>query len=76
MDDAQLARLRSEFPVTEHVAYLNHAGVGAMPRRAAEVAARAYRDLSEGGDTLWPARNEHCDVVRGQVARLVGAREH
>lgn len=75
MDAPRLAALRAEFPVTERFAYLNHAGIGAMPRCAAAVAAGAYRDLSAGGDERWPARNAHCEVVRGQVARLIGARE-
>ncbi len=69
-----LLRWRDEFAVTAHGAYLNHAAVAPIPRRAAERVAALARSIAASGDRLWPARNEECERVRRQAARLLGAR--
>ena len=77
MDDEtleRLLRLRGEFPVAERCAYLNHAAIGAMPRRSAERMAALATTVSETGDRHWPERNAEAERVRGLAARLIGAR--
>lgn len=77
MDDEtfdRLRRLRGEFPVAERYAYLNHAAIGAMPRRSAERMAALATTVSETGDRHWPERNAEAERVRGLAARLMGAR--
>ena len=69
-----LASLRREFTVTELVAYLNHASVGAPPRRTHEALGRMAASVSVSGDQRWPEQNERVEQVRSLVARLLGAR--
>lgn len=66
---------RSEFPVTEQYAYLNHAAVAPMPRRATERMAAMAADVSRTGDQHWADRNREIERVRGLAARLLGARD-
>ncbi|HYG61963.1 MAG TPA: aminotransferase class V-fold PLP-dependent enzyme [Thermoanaerobaculia bacterium] len=76
MDDATLERLRrEEFPVTERWAYMNHAGIAAPPRRAAERMAAAVAGASRSGDREWLDRNAEAERVRRQAARILGARD-
>lgn len=75
MDDATLARLREEFPVARHWAYLNHAAVAPLPRRAVDRVASTALDVSAHGDRHWPERNAEAERVRGLATRLLGARE-
>jgi cysteine desulfurase / selenocysteine lyase len=71
-----LLRLRDqEFPVTRECAYLNHAGVGPLSRRAAERMAMLAETVSRSGDRLWLDRMQEVERVRGLAARLLGARE-
>jgi cysteine desulfurase / selenocysteine lyase len=71
-----LLRLRDqEFPVTRECAYLNHAGVGPLSRRAAERMSMLAETVSRSGDRLWFDRMEEVERVRGLAARLLGARE-
>ncbi len=69
-----LERLRSFFPVTRQLAYLNHAGVAPVSTRVVEALARFSREASERGafdyDAFFDAEVER---VRGRAARLVGA---
>jgi selenocysteine lyase/cysteine desulfurase len=67
--------IRGEFPVTERFAYLNHAAVAPMPRRATERMAAMAADVSRTGDQHWAARNDEIERVRGLAARLFGARD-
>lgn len=77
MDNETLERLRllrGELPVTERYAYLNHAAIGPLPRRAAERLAALAATVSQTGDRHWPERNAEAERVRGLAARLIGAR--
>ncbi len=74
LDSSMLVRLRDEMPVTRTWAYLNHAGIGPLPRRAAERAAAVVLGAAEGGDRLWPERNDGCERTREAAAFLLGAR--
>lgn len=76
MESTELARWRSELPITERCAYFNHAGIGPCPRRSARAAAGCYEQLSATGDAHWPDRNRLCEEVRSKVAAFLGARDH
>jgi selenocysteine lyase/cysteine desulfurase len=69
-----LRRREDEFPVTRECAYLNHAGVGPLPRRAAEAMSRLAETVSRTGDRVWLDRMREVERVRGLAARLLGAR--
>lgn len=73
-DRIDLDALRAEFPVTEEWVYLNHAGIGSMPRVAAARMAGLAATVAASGDRRWPERNDEVERVRRQVARLLGAR--
>jgi selenocysteine lyase/cysteine desulfurase len=75
MDRTFFESLRREFPVTERYAYLNHAAIGPLPRRAAARMAALAETVAATGDRLWPQRNVEIERVRGLAARLLGARE-
>ncbi|HEX4962274.1 MAG TPA: aminotransferase class V-fold PLP-dependent enzyme [Thermoanaerobaculia bacterium] len=65
----------TEFPVIHDCAYLNHAGMGPMPRRAARRMGELAELVSRTGDRRWLERNDEVERVRGLAARLLGARE-
>jgi selenocysteine lyase/cysteine desulfurase len=69
-----MASWRHEFPVTESWAYLNHAGIGPLPRRAAERMGALAANVAASGDREWPRRNDEAERVRGLAASLLGAR--
>ena len=74
--DNRLQRLRAEeFPITGKCVYLNHAGVGPLPRRSAERMRRLAEWVSCTGDRFWIDRQKEAERVRGLAARLLGARE-
>jgi selenocysteine lyase/cysteine desulfurase len=73
--DLDLDRFRSELAITEHWTYLNHAAIGPMTRSGAERMAALARRVAESGDRHWPERADETERVRGQAARLLGARE-
>lgn len=75
MNDARLEQLRAEFPVTEQYAYLNHAAVAPMPRRATQRMAAMAEDVSRTGDQHWADRNRETERVRGLAAQILGARD-
>ncbi|MFI5455167.1 MAG: aminotransferase class V-fold PLP-dependent enzyme [Isosphaerales bacterium] len=63
----------AEFPVAGRWAYLDHAAVAPLPRRAAQ-ALRAWTDEQErDGVVGWPAREQRLEAIRDQVARLINA---
>src|SRR5688572_21876689 len=75
MNDAKLEQFRAEFPVTDQFAYLNHAAVAPMPRRATQRMAAMAEDVSRTGDQHWDDRNQETERVRGLAAQLLGARD-
>jgi cysteine desulfurase/selenocysteine lyase len=75
MDESTVHRWREEeFPVTRECAYMNHAGVGPVPRRGVERMHRMIDTVSRTGDRHWADRNDEIERVRGLAARLLGAR--
>lgn len=75
MDETTLSRFRREFFVTSEYAYLNHAAVAPLPRRAVRRMAETAEDVSRTGDQHWMDRNHEIERVRGLAARLLAARE-
>lgn len=75
MDQSKLRQFREEFPVTESLAYLNHAAIGPLPRTAVRRMAEMAEDVSRTGDQHWADRNEIVERTRGLAARLLGARD-
>jgi len=75
MDKETLQRFRDEIPVTTQCAYLNHAGMAALPRRSAERMKALADTVSISGDRRWLDRNAEVERVRGLAAKLLGARE-
>jgi len=75
MDRETLQRFRAEIPVTSACAYLNHAGMAALPRRSAERMKALADTVSVSGDRRWLDRNAEVERVRGLAASLLGARE-
>ena len=73
MDESKLKRFREELPVTESLAYLNHAAIGPLPRRAVRRMAEMAEDVSRTGDQHWADRNQIIEETRGLAARLLGA---
>lgn len=65
--------VRREFPVTEHLAYLNSAAAGPVARPAHAAAAQFYREMMEEGDARWDEWLERCESVRRRVAEFINA---
>jgi cysteine desulfurase/selenocysteine lyase len=64
---------RREFPITERLVHLNHAGVSPVSRRVA-AAVTAFINEATTVDAATQRRwNERCEQVRASFARLVGA---
>lgn len=73
MNDRLRALREAEFPVIHECAYLNHAGMAAVPRRSAQRMAALAELVSRTGDRRWLDRQAEVDRVRGVAARLLGA---
>ena len=65
--------LRFEFPVTNRLAYLNHANVAPLSRRACEKLNQWATDTSEYGDAHLGQWFQEIENVRAAAARLLGA---
>ncbi len=67
------AAYRGQFPVTEKLIYLNHAGVAPLVRAAAEAMKRLAEDALHFGSYHYDEWLETYDGVRQAAARLIGA---
>lgn len=67
-----LARFRSEFPVTRHGAYLNHAAVSPLSTSARRAMEGHIAELNERGAGNWPEWLKEHAAARRSLARLVG----
>ena len=68
--------LRAQFPVFEHLEYLNAGTTGPVPRRGHEAALESLRrQLDEGrsGKAFFDRCLEAIDLLRGRIAALMGA---
>jgi cysteine desulfurase/selenocysteine lyase len=66
-------RYKHEFPVTEHLIYLNHAAVAPLCRRASEAMKRLADDACEYGSLHYTDWLAAYDGLRDSAARLLGA---
>jgi selenocysteine lyase/cysteine desulfurase len=67
-------RTRSFFPVTQTLAYLNHAGVAPISTRVAEALARYTMEATHKGAFDYArAYDAEIERVRGRAAELIGA---
>ncbi|MDN3518482.1 aminotransferase class V-fold PLP-dependent enzyme [Aquisalimonas lutea] len=63
----------SQFPQDADVVYLNHAGVGAWPRRTADAVAAFARENAQRGAARYPQWLETEKLLRQRLADLVNA---
>jgi selenocysteine lyase/cysteine desulfurase len=66
-------RYRDQFPVCEHLLYLNHAAVAPLSRRAAEAMQHLAQDCLEFGSLHYDQWLAAYEGVRVAAARLLGA---
>jgi len=65
--------IRSNFPVTEKIAYLNTAAAGPLSRLVMEAGSGYYHQMMADGDLHWDEWLEKREEVRRSVARLINA---
>jgi selenocysteine lyase/cysteine desulfurase len=63
----------AEFPVSRRWAYFDHAAVSPLPRRSGNVLRAWTEEQENNGCVHWPAWEARLEVIRGDVARLIGA---
>ncbi|HMF56679.1 MAG TPA: aminotransferase class V-fold PLP-dependent enzyme [Pyrinomonadaceae bacterium] len=66
-------KIRRDFPVTEHAAYLNSAAAGPIPHQVNEAASAFYREMLEAGDAGWDRWLEEREIMRSRVAEFINA---
>ncbi|MBI3664928.1 MAG: aminotransferase class V-fold PLP-dependent enzyme [Acidobacteria bacterium] len=66
-------KYRREFPVTEHWAYMNHAAVAPLSRRAADAMQGTIEDVCRNGVAHSKQWDEVFEGLRSSAARLIGA---
>jgi cysteine desulfurase / selenocysteine lyase len=64
---------RDEFPITQNLIYLNHAGVAPLPRRAAKAMQGLAEDALQFGSLHYDRWLDAYEGVRVAAARLIGA---
>lgn len=65
--------IRRDFPVIRHVAYLNSAAAGPVPRPVMEAGAGFYRQMMEDGDGGWDAWLTRRELIRKRLAAFINA---
>ncbi len=65
--------VRSHFPVTDKVAYLNTAAAGPLSRRVMEAGSGYYQQMMADGDLHWDEWLAKREEVRRAVARFINA---
>src|SRR5262252_5638041 len=68
-----IEKYRSEFPIRDHLIYMNHAGVAPLSRRAADAMKHLADDALEFGSFHYDAWLATYDGVRTAAARLINA---
>jgi selenocysteine lyase/cysteine desulfurase len=64
---------QAEFPVAERWAYLDHAAVAPLPRRAGDVLRAWAEDQEHNGVVHWPSWEKRLGDLRRNAASLIGA---
>jgi selenocysteine lyase/cysteine desulfurase len=63
---------REKFPATADWAYLNNAGMGAVPLPVVEAMSQRAMEVARSGELAWPDHRTHVEEVRDRGARLMG----
>ncbi len=63
---------RSQFPVTKHFTYLNHAGISPLPTCAVEAITESACAVNAGGSVGEDERAEAVEMTRARAAALLG----
>ncbi len=63
---------RDEFPIADHLAYLNHAAIAPLPRVCTEAQTRANEAWAAEASLAYQRYDEHAQHVRGRAATLMG----
>ena len=71
--DIDWGMIRSNFPVTERVAYLNTAAAGPLSRATAEAGSRYYLQMMADGDLHWNDWLAKREDVRRKIAEFINA---
>lgn len=71
LDEAYWWKVRSQFNIIDSMTFMNNGTEGPVPRVVLEANERYFREIAENPSNNY--RREEVDVVRGQVARFVGA---
>ncbi len=66
-------RYRSEFPITERFAFMNHAAVSPLPVRAVKAVEDLFQEFSCSGIECYPNWERRIHEVRKMFARLINA---
>lgn len=72
-EEALWRRYRDQFPVTEHLVYLNHAAVAPLVRPAAEAMQWLAADARDYGSLHYRRWLEAYDGLRREAAKMLGA---
>ena len=64
---------RSEFPITEQYAFMNHAAVSPLPTRVTDAVESLFREFSHYGIARYPHWEQRVREVRGLFAKLIHA---
>lgn len=70
---SESAAFRAQFPVTEHLCYLNHAGVAPISTRVAAAIRQATEECLGWGAFRYERLLAGVEAARGSAARLLGA---
>jgi cysteine desulfurase / selenocysteine lyase len=65
--------IRSQFPITGEVAYLNTAAAGPLARATMAAATTYYRQMTEDADQHWDEWLARREEVRKQIAKFINA---
>ncbi len=72
-EDIDWTKVRRDFPILEHTAYLDSAAAGPVPRPVMEAGAGFYREMMEGADARWEEWLNRREEVRRAVASFINA---
>lgn len=72
-DEIDWESIRRDFPITEHVSYLNSAAAGPVSRPVMEAATGFYVEMMESADARWDEWLERREVVRRRIAEFINA---
>ncbi len=67
------ARVRLDFPITNHLSYLNSAAAGPVPLPSARAAQMFYQEMLTQGDAHWDDWLRRREIIRRRLAQFINA---